>query len=54
MDAEKLNDLKLTRNKAIRKAEEEAYKYFQECELGDERNKAGEIYENLRIAARIY
>lgn len=34
-------------------AEKAMYKYFCNCELGEERILASQIYENIRVAARI-
>lgn len=33
-------------------AEKAAYAYFCTCEIGDEREKASEIYERIRTATR--
>jgi hypothetical protein len=49
-----LEDLKAKRNQLMRDAEKAAYEYFCECEVGREREKAHEIYENLRHAGRVY
>lgn len=51
---QKLADLKKARNELITKATEAAYAYFCECEVGIEREKAHDIYENLRCAGRVY
>lgn len=51
---QKLADLKKSRNEAMTKATEAAYAYFSECDLGTEREKAHDIYENLRTAGRVY
>ena len=57
MDKVKEAFLKLAkddRDAALRKAEQLAHEYFKNCEVGDERIKAGEIYNNIRNAARVY
>lgn len=46
--------LRNARNELMREAEQAAYKYFCACDLGTEREKAHEIYENLRCAGRVY
>jgi hypothetical protein len=51
---QKLARLKAVRNEAMRVAERAAYDYFKECDLGEERVKAGDIYENIRTAGRVY
>lgn len=51
---EKLSDLKTKRDEAIRHAEQAAYAYCCEVELGTEREKAFEIYENIRTVGRVY
>lgn len=38
---------------AIENAEKLAYEYFRNCELGSERKAAGQVYENLRAAAKV-
>lgn len=38
----------------LREAEAAAFAYFQSCEIGDERGKAYDIYENVRLAGRVY
>jgi hypothetical protein len=53
-EAEKLAALKKVRNEAMEAAEKAAYAYFRECYMGLEREKASEIYENLRNAGRVY
>ena len=51
---QKLARLKAARNELMRQAEKAAHEYFKECELGPERIAAGDIYENLRTAGRVY
>lgn len=51
---QKLARLKEARNTAMRAAEKAAHEYARECDLGNERNKAFDIYENLRNAGRVY
>lgn len=51
-DEKKLAKLKAERDTAIRTAEKAAYAYFCECEVGAERIKAGEIYDNVRTSLR--
>jgi hypothetical protein len=54
MSAEsKLQELKQKRDEAIRTAEKAAYAYFCECAVGQERIRAGDIYDNLRTAQRV-
>ena len=45
--------LKMLRNAAIRHAEQVAHQYFVGCDLGDERIRAGDVYENVRTALRV-
>jgi len=49
-----LDQLREERNKLIRDAEQAAHYYACQCEIGREREKAFEIYENLRTAQRVY
>lgn len=51
---QKLARLKVARNVAMREAEKAAHEYARECDLGNERNKAFEIYDNIRLAGRVY
>jgi hypothetical protein len=51
---EALQELKAKRNQLMREAEKAAYTYFCECEVGREREKAHEIYENILNAGRVY
>jgi len=37
----------------MREAEELAYVYFQNCDLGEERIAAGQVYENIRTATMV-
>lgn len=50
-DLEKLRE---ERNKLIRDAEQAAHHYACQCEFGKEREKAFEIYENIRTSQRVY
>jgi hypothetical protein len=36
-----------------RAAEKAAYAYFCGCPVGEERNRASEVYENIRTATRV-
>ncbi len=49
-----LEELKTRRHRLMREAEKAAYAYFCECDVGTEREKASEIYENIRTAGRVY
>lgn len=51
---EKLAELKRKRDELMRQAERAAYEYFCECEIGNERIKAHDIYDNLLNAGRVY
>jgi len=51
---QKLADLKKVRNELMTQVTQAAYAYFCECDVGPERIAAGEIYENLRNAGRVY
>jgi hypothetical protein len=48
--AKKLEELKGTRDRLIREAEQAAYAYFAECEVGNERIFAHTVYERVRHA----
>ncbi|MBO9492254.1 hypothetical protein J7384_17970 [Endozoicomonas sp. G2_1] len=37
----------------MREAEKLAYDYFQNCEVGSERNAAAQVYENIRTATMV-
>lgn len=37
----------------IREAEKLAYDYFENCEVGSERNAAAQVYENIRTATMV-
>lgn len=54
MTEEDLQKLKAERNRLMQEAVSAAYKYCCECEVGREREKAFEIYDNLRNAGRVY
>lgn len=49
-----LQALRAKRNELMHEAEKAAYEYFCVCDLGPEREKASEIYENIRTAGRVY
>lgn len=51
---ETLEQLKAKRNQLMVDATKAAHEYFAACEVGDERIAAGEIYDNLRNAGRVY
>lgn len=38
---------------AIAHAEKLAFEYFRQCDVGQEREAAGQVYENIRTATRI-
>jgi hypothetical protein len=46
--------LKKRRNELLKDAASVAYEYAAACDLGTEREKAFEIYENIRNAGRVY
>jgi hypothetical protein len=51
------NDMKLAEMKsemlaALRVAEKLAWAYFCECPVGSERERAHDVYENIRTATR--
>jgi hypothetical protein len=52
-DDVKLEQMKRELLDAIRTAEKLAYAYFCECPIGDEREYACDVYENLRTATRV-
>lgn len=54
MNTADLLELKRKRDVLMREAEQAAYEYFKECEVGEEREKAHDVYENLRTAGRVY
>ncbi|WCM21411.1 hypothetical protein NDK50_08165 [Paraburkholderia bryophila] len=47
-----LADLKSDMLAKIREAEKAAYAYFCECDVGPDRERAHDIYENVRNATR--
>lgn len=49
----KLDLLKQDLLEKHRAAEKAAYEYFCACEVGDERSRAFEVYENIRNATRV-
>jgi hypothetical protein len=51
---EELAQMKVARDESMRIAEKAAYAYACECEVGNERFKAFEIYENILNAGRVY
>jgi len=50
---EKIKILKQDRDTKIRAAEQAAHAYFAECDVGPERYRASDVYENLRNATRV-
>lgn len=48
-----LNELKKEMHKKQREAENAAYAYAIACEIGDERTRAFQIYENIRLSILI-
>lgn len=54
MPAQQADSGKEARNKLMREAEKAAYAYACEVDVGLEREKAFEIYENIRTAGRVY
>lgn len=48
-----LAELKVDMLAKIREAEKAAYAYFCECEVGPERIRAHDVYENLLYAMRV-
>jgi hypothetical protein len=48
-----LAELKADMLDKIREAEKAAYAYFCECEVGPERIRASEVYDNIRNATRV-
>lgn len=54
MSNDELEALKAERNRLWEATMKAAYTYAVECDIGREREKAFEIYENLRTAGRVY
>jgi hypothetical protein len=54
MTNEELEQIKAKRDELMREATAVAYAYFAACDVGDERIAAGEIFDNLRNAGRVY
>ncbi|MBY0237898.1 MAG: hypothetical protein K2X55_01140 [Burkholderiaceae bacterium] len=52
-EQDKLDELKRKRNAAIDAAERAAYEYFTTCNIGQERCRAADVYENVRTALRV-
>lgn len=50
---EKLEQMRQARNSAIAVAEKASYEYFCACDLGRERERASDVYENVRTALRV-
>ena len=48
-----LGELKEAMLARIREAELAAYAYFRECDVGDERTFAYEVYERIRNSTRV-
>lgn len=53
-EREIIEELKEDMLKKRNEAEKAAYAYCCACDLGDEREKAFQIYENIRNATRLY
>ncbi len=53
MSTKSIEELKTEMLTKHQEAEKAAYEYFCECEVGPERIRAGEIYNNIRIAIRV-
>jgi len=49
-----LEDLRNDMLNKHREAEKAAYAYFCECEVGPQRERAHQIYENIRNATRVW
>ena len=52
-DERKHEELKNNAFAARSEAERVFYEYFSNCELGEERERAYQIYENIRLATRL-
>ena len=53
-DAERKHaDLKRVALIRLQKAEEAMHEYFCNCDVGEERERAGQVYENIRVASRV-
>ena len=52
-DPPTLAELKADVQKKIRAAEQAAYKYACECDVGRDRERAFDVYENVRTAMRV-
>lgn len=52
MNEEELKKMKATALIKLREAEIAMYAYFQALPVGEERIKAGEVYDNIRNATR--
>lgn len=50
---ERLSRLKKTALDKLREAEIAMHDYARECDVGDERTKAFEVYERIRTATRL-
>lgn len=50
---QKLIELRNAAIDKLRDAEKAAYAYFCACPIGKERERAADIYENIRTAARV-
>jgi hypothetical protein len=53
MKDEELEELKKEAMSALREAEQKMHKYFAACEVGIERTRAFDVYQNIRLAARV-
>lgn len=52
-EKQKLAWAKTVAQEKLREAEKAWYEYFCMCEVGDERTRAADVYENVRTATRI-
>lgn len=53
MTEDELKSLKTEMLAKLREAEQLAYQYFCECDVGPERIRAHDVYENIRRATRV-
>lgn len=52
-EEQKLTNLRSAAIDKLRDAEKAAYAYFCACPVGRERERAADVYENIRTAARV-
>jgi hypothetical protein len=53
LEIEQVKHLKYQFMKARDVAEKAAFAYFNACPVGDERNWASDVYENIRTSTRV-